>query len=427
MDKQFVTTSENPRVSVIVHGDLRLKGSDEPEVVVKASDPEAVTLEQDGDQVTVRCEGDCHILVPREAQVQIVEAHGNAVLKALEGEVNIQTVHGNLELRSTAAVKIDLVQGNLEAKNIEGALECRKIEGNAIIRDVQDHFTVQEIHGNLQIFEVDGAVDASVHGNASLSLDPSPGEVYQITAHGNINCNVPEDASLDLLINKASRIMIRLPDVTNGKGAKTPYQLTIGEGDSRMVLAADGNVMVSGQLPAFEMPDFSKEFESTFESTFDGMGEAIGQQIEQQIEAQMRMLEEQLNAQISNISMSLGAAGIAPEQMERIQQRAREASERAAARAEEKMRQAQERLERRMAATQQRMQQKARAAEAHARHREHRPVGFGWPVAPAEPMSPVQDPVTDEERLTVLRLLEQKKITLEEAETLLAALEGKEG
>lgn len=427
MDKQFVTTSENPKVSVTVQGDLRLKGSDELEVAVKASDPEAVTLEQDGDQVTVRCEGDCHILVPREAQVQIIEAHGNTVLKALEGEVNIQKIHGNLELRSTAAVKIDLVQGNLEAKNIEGSLECRKVEGNVVIRDVQENFTAQEIHGNLQIFEVDGAVDASVHGNASLSLDPSPGEEYKITAHGNITCNVPEDASLDLLINKAARIMIRLPEVTNGKGAKTPYQLTLGEGDSRMVLAADGNVMVSGQLPAFEMPDFSKEFESTFESTFDGMGEAIGQQIEQQIEAQMRMLEEQLNAQISNISMSLGAAGIAPEQMERIQQRAREASERAAARAEEKMRQAQERLERRMAATQQRMQQKARAAEAHARHREHRPAGFGWPVAPAEPMSPVQDPVSDEERLTVLRLLEQKKITLEEAETLLAALEGKEG
>jgi DNA-binding transcriptional MerR regulator len=140
----------------------------------------------------------------------------------------------------------------------------------------------------------------------------------------------------------------------------------------------------------------------------------------------MQMLEEQLNTQISNLTMNLGAAGLSPEQIERIQRRAREASERAARRAEEKMRQAQERLERRLAATQQRMQQKARAAEAHARHREQRP-GFGWQVAPVEPPSPVQEPVSDEERLTVLRLLEQKKITLEEAEALLAALEGKEG
>jgi hypothetical protein len=33
--------------------------------------------------------------------------------------------------------------------------------------------------------------------------------------------------------------------------------------------------------------------------------------------------------------------------------------------------------------------------------------------------------VSDEERLTILRMLEEKKISLEEAEKLLAALEGR--
>jgi hypothetical protein len=37
------------------------------------------------------------------------------------------------------------------------------------------------------------------------------------------------------------------------------------------------------------------------------------------------------------------------------------------------------------------------------------------------------EPVTEEERLMILRMLEQKKITLEEAEILLSALEGKDG
>ena len=34
-------------------------------------------------------------------------------------------------------------------------------------------------------------------------------------------------------------------------------------------------------------------------------------------------------------------------------------------------------------------------------------------------------PVSDDERLTVLKMLQEKKITIEEAEKLLAALEGK--
>ena len=38
---------------------------------------------------------------------------------------------------------------------------------------------------------------------------------------------------------------------------------------------------------------------------------------------------------------------------------------------------------------------------------------------------PIDQPVSDEERLTILRMLQDKKISMEDAEKLLAALEGK--
>ena len=41
------------------------------------------------------------------------------------------------------------------------------------------------------------------------------------------------------------------------------------------------------------------------------------------------------------------------------------------------------------------------------------------------PPPPPSDPVTDEERMSILRMVEQKKISIAEAEKLLAALEGK--
>jgi hypothetical protein len=43
----------------------------------------------------------------------------------------------------------------------------------------------------------------------------------------------------------------------------------------------------------------------------------------------------------------------------------------------------------------------------------------------ASPPRPPSEPVSDEERLSILRMLQEKKITREEAEKLLAALEGK--
>jgi len=47
-----------------------------------------------------------------------------------------------------------------------------------------------------------------------------------------------------------------------------------------------------------------------------------------------------------------------------------------------------------------------------------------WDLTPHGPV-PTGEPVSDEERLSILKMLQDKKITLEDAEKLLAALEGK--
>jgi hypothetical protein len=49
-------------------------------------------------------------------------------------------------------------------------------------------------------------------------------------------------------------------------------------------------------------------------------------------------------------------------------------------------------------------------------------VPFGW--SPPEAERPAES-VSDAERLMILQMLEQQKITIEEAEQLMAALEGK--
>jgi hypothetical protein len=85
-----------------------------------------------------------------------------------------------------------------------------------------------------------------------------------------------------------------------------------------------------------------------------------------------------------------------------------------------------------------RAEAKARAAEVRARRGwkvEYTASGdkpaadmnvgrWHWDLSPHNPAES-GEPVSDEERLTILRMLQEKKISLEEAEKLLAALEGK--
>ncbi len=425
MEKRSVSTSETPTVVIVVEGDVQIKGIDELEVIAK-SDADELTLETQDQTVTVRCPADCRVKVPRHAKVVVDVVHGNAMLKALEGSVEVKLVHGDLVLRSSGPADIGTVHGNLEARNVMGDLKSQLVEGNVTVRDIQGNFTAGDIQGNLVAGDVNGAIEITAQGNAVLNLDPTPGNNYQITAEGNIVCNLPEDASVQIEIERAGKIVTSLPTASGERPTEAPCSLTMGEGEATLHFSAGGNIVMSGQLPDFE-PLHGVDFD--FSGEFDGMAESISDQITQQIDVQMQMMEQQLNAHLNNLSVNIGTVGLPPEQVERIQQRAREASERATQRAQEKMRQAQEKLERKMAAVQQRAEQKARQAEVRGQRRERRAWGFSWPGVPQPPGFPTapQAPVSEDERLAVLRMLEQKKITPEEAEMLLSALEGKEG
>lgn len=442
MDKYVYKTDESPLVIIEVHGDLKVKGDDIEEVVINADSAEDLQVQQNGAEITVKCLSDCKIRTPREASLQISQAYGDTTLKAVEGEIKIDAVHGNLWLRSVGPVQIKSVHGNLEARNVMGALEVDRVDSNCTARDIQGALMVQYAGGNLTIDDVEEGIEARAEGNLMIRLDPNSGEDYSLRAGGNISWSMPEDASAEISVLKAGKILANLPGISGAQNA--PFTFTLGEGDANVTLEAQGNVMINPKGSEFG-------FDFHFDTPEMDLGaempdpDLFADQITNQIDAQMAMLEQQLDSHMARISATLDSAGVSPEQAERIQRRAREASEQAAQRAQEKMRLAQERLERKMAAVQQRVEQRARQAEERARQaeqraqrRERRGWSFGFtipepphpPVPPRPPVPPTppsfDDKVTDDERLTVLRMLQQKKISLDEAEKLLAALEGKE-
>jgi hypothetical protein len=191
----------------------------------------------------------------------------------------------------------------------------------------------------------------------------------------------------------------------------------MGDGDAELILSAYGNVMLSSLPPDWDLGEL--EFE--LGEDYDGISETLSEQIARQVEAQMEYIEQQLESQLDNLSTRIGGIGLSAEQAERIAQRAQEASDRARVRADERIQRAQEKMERKLEAARRRAEIKARAAERAARDRRKRPESTDWMAASRTPV----EPVSDEERLMILQLLEQGKITPSEAEQLLAALEGK--
>lgn len=420
MEKQFVTTSASPRIMLDISGDLRLKGQDAFEVVAKSDNPDDLVLEAQDDQVTIRCTGNCNLRVPRAAVIQVRAAHGDAVIKGLDGGLTIDTVDGDLELSNVNATKISKVNGDLDAKNVDGDFNIDAVNGDVSVSGVQGDFTVtSRISGNLNLSDVGGSANASADGNIMLRLDPAPGHQYEFNSNGNLFCRLSAEASAEISVPKASQVMVDLPGIHASAPVQTPYALTLGEGDAQITLSAKGNIVLDTHAPDWDMEDFDIDIGSEV----NGMADVVSQQITQQVESQVRMIEDQLNAQLSSLSMRLSAARLSGDQARRIEDRAREASERAATRAQERISRAQNRMEQKLAAAQRRIEYKSQARERASRHGRH-----GWSFnipTPPTPPTPPSEPVSEDERLMILRMLEQKKISMEEAEELLSALEGK--
>ncbi|MFZ0531575.1 MAG: hypothetical protein WAM09_00210 [Anaerolineales bacterium] len=421
MDKQFITTGAAPRIRLDISGDLRLKGQDANEVVAKAETPEALAIEGQEDQVVIRCTSSCSVRVPRAAVIQVQAAHGDATIKALDGELTIDTVDGDLELRNVGVTKLGKLNGDLSAKNVDGDLSIDTVNGDVNARGMQGDFTVTgSVRGNLSLSDIGGSAQAIANGNIMLRLDPSPGHQFNFTCRGNLFCRLSAEASVEISVPKASQVMVDLPGIHASAPVQTPYALTLGEGDAKLILSADGNVVLDTHAPDWDMEDFDIDVGSEV----NGMADAVSQQISQQVESHVRMIEDQLNAQLSSLSMRLSAAKLSEDQARRIEVRAREASERATERAQERIRRAQEKLNYKLAAAQRKIEFKAQARERASRHGHHT-WSFGIPTPPTPP-TPPGEPVSEDERLMILHMLEEKKISMEEAEELLSALEGKE-
>ena len=423
MDQFTLPTSMAPEVTFTeVTGSLQVQGWERHEIAVRAQS-ESLTVEEKDDIVEINCTSNCAVRLPLGSIVRVESVQGDARFKLLEDQLTIEKIMGHLSLRSVAESQIEAVHGDLDAKHITGNLSVGRAYGNAYIREVEGSCIIRQVMGNLDLRNVENDVQVSADGNARLRLDSLDGNQYRVQADGNIHCRVPDEASARITLQAgADEISLHLPNQPRNIKAGR-YGLEMAEGLAEMELSAGGNLFL-GTQNADTFDGSMEDLDGEFDGIAENFSRQISQQIESQIESQMESITRQLNDQMANISNVLGKSRLPIEESQRILERARAESERATTRAQERMLRAQEKMEAKLEAARRRAELKSQAAQRRAQATNRRGRVFDW--TPQTPQPP-KEAVSDEERLLILRMLEQKKISLSEADELLSALEGKNG
>jgi hypothetical protein len=375
-----ISAGPNPRIVIeMIGGDLSLVGWDSEEVLLKGDEDE-LRVTQDNEEVKIYCEDDLSIRVPKAASVFIKHIEGDTSIRGILGELELDEVEGDLSIRDVVSVAVNTVHSDFSLRGAKGNLFIKTVHSDVSIREVEGNVTLESVADDLALRDVRGNVTANVSEDVVLYLNPQPGKNYAITAGEDILLVMPPKANATLTMT-ADEISIDWKGVELEEDA-TSGAIVLGDGSANIILNAGSDIRVSNQSDAGES---AEDF-----GNFAGVG-----------------------MDWSGIGMDWAGIGDRiSKQVERATRHAADAGRRAADAA------------RRAADNERRAQENRRRFEERARGKVNVGVGrWNWDIAPKGPIPPTPQ-ATEEERFEILKMLQEKKITAEDADKLLSALEG---
>ncbi len=392
MFEQTIETSATPHITVTeCLGNLVVRGTEEPQITLRLrGEADDVIMEQEGETFTITARADCSLTCPQSTTLTIHTVRGDLKVKGVQGPVAVGTIYGDVALRAVGPTALEQAYGDLSARQVAGDIKVQSLAGDARIREVEGMLTVDQVGSDLKAEGLQGGMAAEQVG-ADVWLGPpfSPGTTYRLNAGSDLRLRLPADASLRLALRAGGGVRSNLPDLA----------LEEVEGEIRGVLGA-GEASLEAQVGGrISLRPLEPEEGLAEELSFDFVAdlEGLGAQIEASIAGAMAEMEVRLEESLGRLDVKKIRLGA---------EQAKERALRKAERAAEKMRRAAER--------------EAERSRLRAERAERR-----WQRASGRKPRSRREPVTSEEQLRVLRLVEEGKVTPEEAADLLAALGGR--
>jgi hypothetical protein len=392
MDGNTIPVNENTTIIVKSSGDLFLRGQDQAVVRFQGSE-DRIRINQSNDTLYVETRASLDLEVPRYAKVIVEKVGGSAFVQDLGGSLAVQKVGGDLSMQRIGELRIDKVGGSCLIDDISSVLFIGKVGGDLTVRQAASSVTAETVGGDTNAQAAGGdMVEARAGGDVVVYITEGVRERMALRAGGDVVMYLPANASGSFALNSGAEEITL--DFTRTEGAQSQlieshfYEFRLGEGGPRIEAQAGGDIRVSDE--PVEPEPISGDLERLENAWADARG---------------RFGSPGWSAGFGFDRSSAWA--------DMVSRRAQEAARRA---------------EQRVQAASRRTEEQIRQAAEREMRRGERYGGYPPPPPPpSRPAGPRGEPVTEKERLMVLQMLQENKITVEQAEQLLAALEGRQG
>ena len=389
MENKTINVNDHTMIVVKTHADLDLQGSDQMEIRALTDEPRGAAMTQDEDLVHVQSRSDLDLIVPTGSEILVERVSGDAHLRQVNGHLQIQRVGGDLAIQNIATAEIMSVGGDCRILTSQGVLSIQRIGSDFTGAELNGPIKLEGVGGDADVHMTGGDAQIRAGGDINFTIAEITDQSVRLDAGGDVLMLLPSDANVTLeLRSRGHDINIEMAGESQSI-EKRMASLTFGSGSCKINIDAGGDIRVSDDLSEME--------------SFDDLREDIDEHWEE---------VEHTRSDRASEGDDEGFAFHAGEFNDRINRHVDDA-----------MRKADSRLQQAM----KKLEERTRRLEKHGFHSVP-------PIPPIPPVGPwtgnaahtetKKQSASEEEKLLILKMLQEKKITAEEAEKLLDALEG---
>ncbi len=161
------------------------------------------------------------------------------------GNLEAETVAGDVRISRAAAVRLGRVHGDLWAEALQGNLQCERVSGDARLHEIAGPISLRLLYGDLRGLNLTGGLSApQVQGDAVLQGTFAGGAGCTVNADGDITLLLAAGTDARLVVHANGRIRSDVPLTPAADGAPT-FSATLGQGSSRVNLTSSGDIRIA--------------------------------------------------------------------------------------------------------------------------------------------------------------------------------------
>lgn len=372
MKQTIIPIKLDARVMVKCSADLSVEGSEESTLIVIVDQGDSLRMREENGVYRIVSDTDCRLILPDTAMVTVEKTGGDGQLKNLKSRVVIGKIGGDLKLDSINGASVESVGGDCHIYAATGAVELARI-GGSLTADGGQSIIAGSVGGDARLFNYSGKVEVTAGDEVSIQMSEANVPEIRVRSGSDIELFLPENANCQLDLKSGGEEIKVHAGGQEVELEGREFSVPLGSGGATVSLTAGDSITVT---------DREKATWNDHDSIWDeDHWKDFGFDISRKVREGLKVAGSSMDMAIKQAEKATKLAGREVERVFRD------------------------------------LNDKGYSTVPHGKV-----VGFSMgetqPAAAASKAGP-----SDEERMLVLKMLQEKKISVEEAEKLLNALD----